>query len=164
MFVVWALTGMWHGAFWNFILWGLYYFVFLVLEKYVFKLDRIVKPVRHLLTLVIVLFGWVLFKFSDMGMLGMALKSMFGLNHNSFHNMSSGLTFQNYWFFLIISIVACTPVASQIGNVLKNLSRRSVTGLQLYGALDIAVPLVLMILSTMALAGNSYNPFLYFQF
>ncbi len=164
MFVVWGLTGMWHGASWNYILWGLYYFVFLILEKYLVPVDRIPKLLRRALTLVIVLFGWVLFKFEDMSMLGTALKAMFGLNGNRFHTISSGLTFQNYWFFLIIAVVGCTPLMSRLGNLLRNVSRNNKIALTAYGVADVLVPLILVVLSAMALAGNSYNPFLYFQF
>ena len=164
MLVVWALTGMWHGASWNYILWGLYYFVFLVLEKYLIPVDRIPKAARRVLTLVIVLFGWVLFKFENMSLLGTALKGMFGLNGNAFYLRFDWLQLQNNIFFLIAAGIACTPLMSKLGNLLKNLSRNSKGGLIAYGVVDVAVPLVLMVLSTMALAGNSYNPFLYFQF
>ena len=164
LFVVWGLTGMWHGASWNYILWGLYYFVFLVLEKYVFKLDRIAKPVRHLLALLVVLFGWVIFKFENMSLLGTALKGMFGLNGNAFHTKAAWLVFRNNVFFLLFAIIAVTPLGVKLANILRNLSRNSSVWLWVYGAWDILHPLLLLVISTMALAGNSYNPFLYYQF
>ena len=164
LFVVWGLTGMWHGASWNYILWGLYYFVFLVLEKYVFKLDRIAKPARHLLALLVVLFGWVIFKFENMSLLGTALKGMFGLNGNAFHTKAAWLVFRNNVFFLLFAIIAVTPLGVKLANILRNLSRNSSVWLRVYGAWDILHPLLLLVISTMALAGNSYNPFLYFQF
>ena len=92
LFVVWGLTGMWHGAHWNFIFWGLYYFVFLVIEKYVVDTERIPRALRHVLTLLIVFFGWAIFKFEDTAMLGAALKGMFGLNGNSFSAQASRLS------------------------------------------------------------------------
>ena len=164
MFVVWGLTGMWHGAHWNYILWGLYYFVFLVIEKYLVDTDRIPKVLRHLITLVIVLFGWVLFKFEDMGQLGLALKGMFGLNGNAFSAAASRLCFRNNVFFLILAVVACTPLSKYLNNMVKNLTQYSSGWLKVYGVWDVALPLVLLTLSMMSLAGNSYNPFLYFQF
>lgn len=164
LFVVWGLTGMWHGASWNYILWGLYYFVFLVLEKYVFKLDRIAKPARHLLALLVVLFGWVLFKFENMALLGTALKGMFGLNGNAFHSKAAWLVFQNNVFFLLFAVIAVTPLGVKLANILRNLSRNNSVWLRVYGAWDVLHPLLLLVVSAMALAGNSYNPFLYFQF
>jgi alginate O-acetyltransferase complex protein AlgI len=164
LFVVWALTGMWHGASWNYIFWGLYYFVFLVVEKYLVDTERIARPLRHLLTMLIVVFGWVLFKFEDTAMLGTAIKGLFGLNGNAFTALSSRLVFQNNLFFLLFCIVAVTPLSKYLGNLLKNLSQQSILWLTVYGIVDAATPLLLMILSMMSLAGNSYNPFLYFQF
>ena len=77
LFVVWGLTGMWHGASWNFILWGLYYFVFLVIEKYLVDTGRIPTALRHALTLLIVGFGWILFRFDGSGQLAPAVKGLF---------------------------------------------------------------------------------------
>ena len=164
MFVVWALTGMWHGASWNYIFWGLYFFVFLVAEKYLLDVGRIAKPVRHLLVLLVVLFGWVLFRFEDLSQLGTALGGMFGFNRNAFTNLETGLMFKNNVFFLIFACIAVTPVGKNLTNLLKNLTKGNVWGLRLYGVWDVACPLILVFLSAMALAGNSYNPFLYFQF
>ena len=164
MFVVWALTGMWHGASWNYIFWGLYFFLFLIAEKYLLDMDRIAKPLRHLLVLLVVLFGWVLFRFENLSQLGTALGGMFGLNRNAFTNLETGLMFKNNVFFLIFCCIAVTPVGKLLSNMLKNASKGSVIGTYIYGVWDVVCPLLLVFLSTMALAGNSYNPFLYFQF
>ena len=164
LFIVWGLTGMWHGAHWNYIFWGLYYFVFLVLEKYVVKTDRIPRILRHVLTLLIVLFGWAIFKFESMPQLGRTLLGMFGLNGNAFSNLTSQLAFQNNYLFLILCAVACTPLIKHLGSLLRNLSGKNNFGIIAYGAWDALAPVLLLLVSTMALAGNSYNPFLYFQF
>ncbi|MBR6377943.1 MAG: MBOAT family protein [Oscillospiraceae bacterium] len=164
MFVVWALTGMWHGASWNYILWGLYFFVFLVVEKYLLDTQRIPKALRHVLTLLVVVFGWVLFKFEDMGQLWTVLKGMFGLNGNAFSALSSRLVFRNNVFFLLFACAAVTPLGKTLGNMLKSLGQRSMVWLQVYNVWDVALPVLLLVLSMMSLAGNSYNPFLYFQF
>ena len=164
MVVVWALTGMWHGASWNYILWGLYFFVFLVVEKYLLDTQRIPKALRHVLTLLVVVFGWVLFKFEDMGQLWTVLKGMFGLNGNAFSALSSRLVFRNNVFFLLFACAAVTPLGKTLGNMLKSLGQRSMVWLQVYNVWDVALPVLLLVLSMMSLAGNSYNPFLYFQF
>lgn len=164
LFVVWALTGMWHGAHWNYILWGLYYFAFLVAEKYLIDLNKIPKAARHALTLLIVFFGWVLFRFEGAGELGLALKGMVGLNHNAFTAGASRLLFKNNLFFLIFACVACTPLGKTVKKVSVGFTRYNTIWLCVQTVWDVVCPLLLLTLSMMALAGNSYNPFLYFQF
>ena len=164
LFVVWGLTGMWHGASWNYIFWGLYYFIFLVIEKYLVDTGRIAKPLRHLLTMLVVVFGWVLFKFEDMGLLGTALKGMFGLNGNAFTAMSSRLLFSNNYLFLIFCIIAVTPLGKTLVNMVRRLARENTVWLWVHNIWDMASPVLLLFISMMALAGDSYNPFLYFQF
>lgn len=166
LFIVWALTGLWHGASWNFVLWGLYYFVFLVLEKKVLleKIKDLPKAVGHLYTLVVVYFGWIIFKFTDLSRIGLMLKGMLGLNHNGFMNMEVAVTFKNNIFFIIVALIACTPLAA---NGYKWMCRQCKTVAffkYLRRVIEIAGPVVLLLLATMALVGNSYNPFLYFQF
>ena len=164
LFVVWGLTGMWHGASWNYILWGLYYFVFLVIEKYLVDTGRIPKALRHGLTLLIVGFGWILFRFDGSGQLGPAVKGLFGLNGNAFGALSVHLVFRNNLLFLLFCCLAATPLAKTLGNMLRNLSQRSSAWLTAYGIWDAALPVLLLVLAMMSLAGNQYNPFIYFQF
>ena len=164
LFVVWGLTGMWHGASWNYILWGLYYFVFLVIEKYLVDTGRIPKALRHALALLIVAFGWMLFRFEDSAQLGAALKGLFGLNGNDFAALSSRLVFRNNVLFLIFCIAAATPLGKTLSNMLKNLSQQNSLCLRLYGIWDAVLPVLLLLLAMMSLAGNQYNPFIYFQF
>ncbi|MCD7980823.1 MAG: MBOAT family protein [Clostridiales bacterium] len=166
LFIVWFLTGMWHGASWNYILWGLYFFVFLVIEKKVLLNKLRFSPVfvPHLYALVVIFFGWILFKFENLAGVGITLKGMFGLNANGFMNMTVGLSFKNHIFFLIFAIIASTPLIKIIRS--KILSAHYVRGRLpvLVYAYDIVAPVVLLVLSALALVGNSYNPFLYFQF
>lgn len=166
LFVVWFLTGMWHGASWNYILWGLYFFVFLVFEKNFLleKFKNLPSAVSHLYALVVIYFGWILFKFENFNSLGTALKGMFGLNGNAFADLQVGLTFKNNIFFLIFAVLAVTPLFMLIRkSILKWYKGRNAIPYLVYGY-EIISPIVLLVLSTMALVGNSYNPFLYFQF
>lgn len=164
MLVVWALTGIWHGANWNFILWGLYWFVFLVIEKYVFKLNSKpvlpVKIIRVIITQIIVFFGMMLFKFSDLSALGQAVANIFVSNGKGFADMQTTLTFKNNLFFIIAAALACTPVIPAI----KSLFSKWRATQRVWTVLETAMPLILVVLSALTLAGDSYNPFLYFQF
>ncbi|MBQ6239719.1 MAG: MBOAT family protein [Firmicutes bacterium] len=160
MFVVWFLTGLWHGASWNYIFWGLYFLVFLLAERPLLK-KKIPAVIRHLVTLLIVYFGWVLFKFEDMSLLGSVFKGLFGIGITA-RGVNVMTTLVNYLFFLIAAFIACTPL-------LKNLRAKIVQNDAIRGSLvwrivEIAIPTVLLLLSVCALVGNSYNPFLYFQF
>ncbi len=166
MFVVWALTGMWHGASWNYILWGLYWFVFLILEKYPLHsaLERTPAALRRVGVLLVVFFGWILFKFESMPVLGTALKGLFGGNGNGFSNLATGLLFKNNLWFLLLCCVAVTPLGKLLRNMLGNLGQRNAVFRWIDAAWNVACPVLLLVLSAMALAGDSYNPFLYFQF
>ena len=146
--------------------WGLYYFVFLILEKYILK-DKIAglpKAAKHIYAMAVVYFGWIIFKFTDIGMLGKMLKGMIGLNGNGFINLEVSMTFTNNIFFIIAAVISCTPL---LKNGYKWFSRKCKTNFvfkYIRRAIEIAGPVVLLFICTMALVGNSYNPFLYFQF
>ncbi len=164
MFVVWALTGIWHGANWNYILWGLYWFVFLVIEKYLIKPQKDPKLLPRILgiagTLVITFFSTMLFKFNDLSALGQAVANIFTSNGKGFSDISTTLTFKNNIFFLIAAIVACTPIIPAI----TKLCEKNKLLYRAYTVVGTVLPVILIIVSAFALAGDSYNPFLYFQF
>ena len=166
MAVVWLLTGLWHGASWNFIFWGLYFFLFIYMENTFLleKFSRLPRFVSHLYAMVVVYFGWVLFRCESLGNLGAILKGMFGLNHNGFIDLSTSVLFQNNLYLLIFCIIASTPLLKNIGTYIKRLDLVHYRIPYLTYAYEIVIPPVLLILSLLALVGNSYNPFLYFQF
>ena len=165
LLAVWFLTGMWHGASWNYIIWGLYYFVFLLIEKFIWTDFTKLRPaLRRVIVLAVVFFGWVIFRFEDLTILGTAFKGMFCLNHNSFHDAVTGLEFSNNIFFIIFCIIAVTPLGKYIKRIFANIAKEKTIALYIYAAADALIPIGLLTVSMMALAGNSYNPFLYFQF
>ncbi len=164
MLVVWALTGIWHGANWNYILWGLYWFVFLVIEKYIIKPKKQPKLFPRILgivaTLIITFFSTMLFKFNDLAALGQAVANIFTSNGNGFADASVTLTFTNNIFFIIVAVIACTPIVPAI----RNLCVKNKVTHRIYTVVGTAMPVILIAISAFALAGDSYNPFLYFQF
>ncbi len=165
LFVVWFLTGLWHGANWNFVLWGLYFFVFILLEKLflqrVLSKDRIIS---HIYLLIIVYFGWILFRFSNINDILNVLRGMFGLNGNAFTDFETNTFVTSNIFIIVFCAVVSTPIVKKIGSLVRytHMDKRSVS--LIYAVGRIAIPLILLLLSTAALVGDSYNPFLYFQF
>ena len=123
LLAVWALTGFWHGSSWNFILWGLYYFVFIAIENFVKKrplpLTPLTRALGHLYTLIVVFFGWVLFRFSDFQVLCEVLRTMFFMSGRATVDAAELLTLRSNLFFLIFSIIACTPLGARLAAKLR---------------------------------------------
>ena len=159
LLVTWLLTGLWHGASWNFALWGLYYGVLLILEKFVLGggIRRIPSFLRHTGTLLIVLLGWVIFRVEDMGQLGAVFGEMFSFR-------TSGTA---EWFLANadalralpaapVAIIACLPLRRML---LKRFGEKS-----WLPELGRIWALLIWLLSLVMLLGESYNPFIYFRF
>lgn len=165
LFVVWGLTGLWHGASWNFVLWGLYFFVLLVIEKFflgnVLKKHKLIGRVYLLGT---VYLGWIFFKFTDFSLLGTVFRGMLGLNGNRLFTYEAFRFSAGYIFFFIICAVACTPIAKYAKKILMKLATKNGAANITYRVCDIALPVILIIIAAVTLVGDSYNPFLYFQF
>lgn len=166
MFVVWALTGLWHGASWNFVLWGLYYFVFLAIEKLFLGkyLEKLPAVVGHVYALFIVVVGWVFFYFDDVSRLGQMLKLMFGFSGQAGVMPTDTILLKNHLVFFMVAIVACIPVSKLVKALLIRFSRRGTVQEVVAGAVGIVYDVALLFFSTAALVGASYNPFLYFRF
>ena len=165
-FVVWALTGLWHGASWNFVLWGLWFFAFLILERLFLKkwLDR-VPLLSNLYLLLVVCLGWVVFRFSELSLGWALVRSLFGANGNPFTSFSTTVQLESNAYLLAVAIVAATPAAKWLRGKLEPFAQNhgllgSVWNVVFYGL----IPVALLLLSTACLVGNSYNPFIYFQF
>ena len=163
--VVWLLTGLWHGASWNFVLWGLYFCLFLVIEKLGFlkALNKIPALFSRAYLLIIVFFGWILFRFSDFTFIPVVLKGLFGLNGNGIFDFETKTLLTANVFFIILAILCVTPIAKIIGQKLKPKKKGTAYSV-CYNIVIAAIPVILLILSTINLVGDSYNPFLYFQF
>lgn len=161
LFIVWALTGLWHGASLNFIIWGLYYFVFLLFEKYILR-DRQLKFLGHIYALPIVIVGWVIFKFDSFDEMLAALRGMAGLSNSAFCNLQTQTLLLSNIYLLVAAVLASTPLVRIV--YLKMSAAENKIILFVKNTLELLVPPVLLAISTIALVGNSYNPFLYFRF
>lgn len=158
LMIVWLLTGFWHGASWNFMLWGIYFGVILILEKFVLKpiLERLPKVLQHGYALVLILLGWVLFAFTDLDAGVTYLKMMFGWGSVSLINARTLFYLRDYGLLLIIMILASTPLGHQ-------LYETKIRGHRWEGVMPLLIAAGL-ILCTAYLVDASYNPFLYFRF
>lgn len=166
MFIVWALTGLWHGFGWNFIAWGLYYYVLLVLEKtFLLKwLEKIPKVFQHIYALFFINFGWVLFSIEDTGKLIEYIKIMFGFGGAKLVDQTAIYYFAGYGLLFVIAAIASTPITGKI----KALITDSKLNVKVKSVIqEILVPITIwmvLIVSIAYLAGESFNPFLYFRF
>ena len=165
-FVVWALTGLWHGASWNFVLWGLWFFLFLILERQFLKpvLGKI-PVLSNIYLLLVVLLGWVIFRFSNVTLGWTLVRSLFGANGNPLISFIVTIQLKSNLYLLAASILAATPLSHWLKAKIENRVQGNAlleTGWNIlfYSLL----PVALLLLSTACLVGDSYNPFLYFQF
>lgn len=154
--IVWLLTGLWHGASWNFILWGLYYGVLIILEKFVFRrlLERTPSALRHILTMLAVVFGWVIFEITSPASELEFVKAMLGFG-GSFANSFTLNALHNYAVTFIAAIAISTGIPLKI---CKNLPEKRADALSLVGE---AAGMTACIA---CLVDSGYNPFLYFNF
>ncbi len=165
MLVVWALTGLWHGASWNFVLWGLWFFLFLAAESlFLGKALKKAPLLGVLYSLIVVYFGWVLFRFQDMRVIGAVLSGMFGAGGNGWSTFEATTLMKNHAFFLPVAAVCATPLFSLLSRTWERAGHKSTVAAATYAVAQVVWPLVLLFVSTVMLVGNSYNPFLYFQF
>lgn len=150
LFLVWFLTGLWHGANWNFVIWGLYFFVLLVLEKYLLSKIKIPNFLAHITTLFLIIISWVIFAFDDLTILKTYLSKMF-INKTIIDN-NAIFFLKNYIVLFIIAIICSTPI-------IKKLKPR-----KYFKPVIVVIYLFLFTITIASLVSDSYNPFLYFRF
>lgn len=157
LLIVWGLTGLWHGASWNFLLWGLYFGVLLILEKFILKkfLDKLPSAVQHIYTLFIVAIGWGIFYFTDIKDLGAFFADLFNFGNGLIGSQALTLLL-SYLPILLAAAIASTPLASNLYNRLKEA--------KLIWIAEVLFCMIILAVSTSSLVNQSYNPFLYFRF
>ena len=160
LFVVWFLTGFWHGANWNFIIWGLYFGTLLVIEKFLLgKLLEKTKVIKYIYTSLIIIISFLIFSVESVPEIITSLKNMFFINDIPFTSLETNYYLRSYLVLLIISIIGATPLLKNIIGKLKETKLKIV--------IDIIEPIYLiglLLLSTAFLIDASFNPFLYFRF
>ncbi len=159
LLIVWSLTGFWHGAGWNFVMWGLYYFVILFIEKlFLLKaLDKLPKFFRHVYALLLIIIGWVIFASDDVSVLLPFLGSMFGAN-GAIGGMDV-YTLLTKAALLVICCIASTELPKRLF-----LSAAGAMNEKAAFTIKSVMTIALLALSMILLIGDSYNPFLYFRF
>lgn len=162
LFLVWLCTGIWHGASWNFIIWGLYYGLFVFLEMKIGKkrMKKIPVVIRHIYSKIVIIIGFGIFYFEDFGKLGQFFRTAFGFGTNGLISMTDKITVVNNMYLLILAVICCFPI---IGSIRKLTEKSFVLRSTASTAAALACA-VLLILSSIMLVDATSNPFLYFRF
>jgi len=159
--IVWMLTGLWHGAAWNFVLWGLYYGVLLLLEKYVISRLPVPKVLGWIYTMTLVIIGWVFFSGETLEQSVTILKAMFGMgSHAASGNVFFDQTSRYYLYTGWRTLLLCTVFATPLPGLLRDRLFKTGAGRMALTIIYVA----LLALAIMYLVVQNYNPFLYFRF
>lgn len=166
--VVWTLTGVWHGASWNFIIWGVMYFVILTFEK----LTGIAKGIGNkafaflyrIFTLLCVMFGWVLFNSPSIRSAGGYILDMFGLLKNPVYTETDGYFIRQYILIIAAAILLSTPFIEKLISKKINENGTAIKDTAVYKVTEGIILILILITSVSFVAGNAYNPFIYFNF
>ena len=155
--IVWFLTGFWHGASWNFILWGIYFVILLLLEKLLYcKYLNKTKIFKYLYTLFFVVISFTIFNANNMLEVITSLKNMFGFNNLPIINQETIYYIRNYFVIFAIAVICSTPLSKQLLNKLKPN--------KVFFIIETLCYFILLIIITAFLIDSSFNPFLYFRF
>ncbi|MDD3303804.1 MAG: MBOAT family protein [Clostridia bacterium] len=158
--VVWFLTGAWHGASWNFMLWGLYFGIILILEKlFLLKLlEKLPRIIRHIYSIFLILISWLIFAFEDLGKIGEYFKALFNFNFSVSYNTEGIYYLKNFALIIIIGIILSTPLITKLLRKMESKSK------VIPSVITTCLYIAIFLCSTAYLVSDSFNPFLYFRF
>lgn len=162
LFLVWLCTGIWHGASWNFILWGIYYGLFVFLEMLIGKkkMKKIPIVIRHIYNKIVIVVGFAIFYFEDLNKLGTFFKTAFGFGSNGVIGLQDKITFMNNIYLLIVAVICCFPIIEG----LKKLTDKNAFTTHTASLVTTVVSAVMLLLTSVMLVDATTNPFLYFRF
>ncbi|MBR0207764.1 MAG: MBOAT family protein [Oscillospiraceae bacterium] len=157
MLLVWALTGLWHGAAWNFVLWGLYFGVLLILERFVLRgvTDHLPRLLRWLIAFTLVTISWSIFYYTDLGSVAQALGALFGVGISGASDPASITVLRSYGIWALGAFVLSLPLVPAVAGKLPEKT---------CGLLGTVLTVLIFAASLLFLIGQSYNPFIYFRF
>jgi Predicted membrane protein involved in D-alanine export len=160
LFVVWILTGFWHGANWNFIIWGLYFGILLILEKFVLNkfLEKLPNWLKRGYTLFLIIISWVIFAFDDVSIGKEYFSSMFNFKNIIDNNFI--YYFKEYFIILIVAIFFTTPFYKKYLAIIGKNSKIELIS----NVVCLVTMIILFIVAVSSLIGDTYNPFMYFRF
>jgi alginate O-acetyltransferase complex protein AlgI len=160
--IVWGLTGLWHGASWNFVLWGCYFGFLLIVEKILLRkiLDAIPALFRHIYALFFILIGWGIFYYTNMNQMMEFFSILFHQGENPLidFEVQTALKENSYW--LVLAFVLCSPVYHIFQNTLNSIIRNRFA----INLINYSIPILLFFISVIMLVSSTYNPFIYFRF
>lgn len=161
LLIVWALTGFWHGASWNFALWGLYFGVILILEKlFILRaLERLPRAVAHIYTMLLVVLGWVIFANENFNQMAEYIKNLVVSSSGFADGYTAFLLLSNLVLW-VLAVLFSTSLPRKFSEKTRNLAEKY----RVQGALEVLTVAVLLIVSLGFMVGGDYNPFLYFRF
>ena len=162
LFLVWFCTGLWHGASWNFIIWGLYFGCFILFEQLIGKkrIRKIPLVIRQIYSKIVIIIGFGIFYFEDLGRLGDFFRNLVGANGNTGYDEVLRLSVQNNLFLLLGALICCFPLYDGI----QALRKRSAGAVYVMNYLQVIINLTLLAVSSILLVDATNNPFLYFRF
>lgn len=156
LFVVWIFTGMWHGANWTFIVWGLYYFVLLIIEKKT-NLTKKMGNFAHVYTLLLVIIGWVIFRADNLSIAVMYIGNLFGINSNGLIDNMAIEYIKVIGVIIPIGIILATPMLQNSCNKIK-------IGKNIKEFIKLIITIIIFVFSALSCINATYNPFIYFNF
>ena len=162
LFLVWFCTGLWHGASWNYVTWGLYFGLFILIEQLIGKkrIKNIPIVIRHIYSKIVIFIGFGIFYFEDFGNLRSFFKSLVGLNGNSLFDTQTKLSLLNNCWLLLAAVICCFPIY----NALQSAKEHHRSAAYFIGPIQVICNAALLLISSVLLVDATNNPFLYFRF
>jgi len=157
--IVWSLTGIWHGANWNFMFWGMYFGIFMIIEKWLKTiLEKLPLFIRHTYTVILIIFSWSIFYFTDLGKLKAFVINLFHSERSINPQLYTDLAEHSFWLIIVVALCIPWDEIFPNGSIVYQRTAR------VYKYLTPVLSLTMLFLSTAMLVGSTYNPFIYFRF